>query len=421
MSFCRPSIFRKASIPQCAIWLIVSVATICGSVTAQSVTAQSGTAREVISAQAQAGIQRDIARHLGSAPINAGPRAKLSTAMRTGAIRLAMHKVADWEIRQAQPYWGRNWTWGVLYAGYMAAADSLQDMHYRAAMEKMGSQFHWKLRSAVPSADDQSIAQTYLELYLNDHEPQQIAATQQALQRLMHGQKAPIPAHQAKIPWWWCDALFMAPPVWSRMYVATHQQQYLHYLDEHWWQTSSLLYSPKWHLYSRDMTYRDARGPNGMPVFWSRGEGWVMAGLARTLEYLPVSDPHRSAYQEQFRQMAVETASLQDQADGLWHSNLLDAKDYPLPETSGSALITFALAWGVNQGLLDRATYLPVIRRAWKGLVRQIYASGRLGCIQQTGAAPAHYLPSSSYNYGVGAFLLAGSQVLKLSEKRKLN
>lgn len=330
-----------------------------------------------------------------------------------------MHKVADWELKQAQPHFGRNWTWAVLYAGYMAAADSLHDARYRNAMEQMGEKFHWQLRSAVPSADDQSIAQTYLELYLRDRNPAQIAATQQALQRLMQGENAHIPANQAQIPWWWCDSLFMAPPVWSRMYEATHRPEYLRYIDEHWWQTSATLYSAQWHLYYRDVTYLHVKGPNGKPVFWSRGEGWVMAGLARTLEYLPASDSHRAAYEAQLRQMAAEAVKLQDPASGLWHSNLLDAKDYPLPETSGSALMTFALAWGVDRGILDRSTYVPAVRRAWSGLVHQIYASGRLGCIQQTGAAPAHYLPSSSYNYGVGAFLLAGSEVLQLSQHER--
>jgi rhamnogalacturonyl hydrolase YesR len=115
------------------------------------------------------------------------------------------------------------------------------------------------------------------------------------------------------------------------------------------------------------------------------------------------------------REMAVEVKALQDPQSGLWHSNLLDPADYTQPETSGSALITFALAWGVNHGVLDRATYMPVIAKAWRGLVGQIYADGRLGNIQQTGSAPAHYLPSSSYNYGVGGFLLAGAQVEDLS------
>lgn len=364
----------------------------------------------------EAGIQRDISRHFGSAPADAGPKAKhLSGSIRPRAVRKAMHKVANWELKQAQPYFGQNWTWGTLYAGYMAAADSLHDKRYLKAMEQMGEKFHWQLKAKVPIADDQCIGQTYTELYLKDWKPIQIRATQAALNRLASGAEARIPKNQAQISWWWADSLFMAPPVWSRMYAATHDAKYLTYLNEHWWQTSRALYSKHWHLYYRDITYLHSTGPNGEPIFWSRGEGWVMAGLVRTLEYMPEDYPTRGKFETQLRQMAAEVRTLQDANSGLWHSNLLDPAAYPRPETSGSALITYALAWGVNHGVLSRAKYEPVIRHAWQGLVEQIYADGRLGNIQQTGAAPAHYRASSSFNYGVGAFLLAGSQVMKLS------
>lgn len=361
------------------------------------------------------GIQGDISRHFGSAPAEPGPKAKhLSGSIRPRAVRKAMRKVADWELAEAQPYFGQNWTWGTLYAGFMAAADSLHDARYSDAMMKMGEKFHWQLESKLPVADDQCIGQTYTELYLKNRKPIEIDATKEALARLMEGRNAKIPANQAQIPWWWCDSLFMAPPVWSRMYAATHDTKYLTYMNEHWWQTSMTLYSPKWHLYYRDITYLHAKGPNGKPVFWSRGEGWVMAGLVRTLEYMPKDYATRGKFEAQLRQMAAEVATLQDAKSGMWHSNLLDPAAYPAPETSGSALMTFALAWGVNHGVLSRAKCEPVIRKAWRGLVHQIYADGRLGNIQQTGAAPAYYRPSSSYNYGVGAFLLAGSEVMHL-------
>jgi rhamnogalacturonyl hydrolase YesR len=199
------------------------------------------------------------------------------------------------------------------------------------------------------------------------------------------------------------------------MYAATHDAKYLDYIDRHWWETSKLLYDPDRHLYYRDITYLHAKESNGQPVFWSRGNGWVIAGIARTLEEMPQDYPGRNKYETQLKEMAAALAPLQDQATGLWHASLLDGTAYPLPETSGSALMTFAMAWGVNHGLLDRAAYTPVIAKAWAGLVRQVYADGRLGCIQQTGAAPAHYLPSSSYTYGVGAYLLAGSEVAQFS------
>lgn len=400
-----------------ALWMIAAFSLLAGSLRGQTPAppqGQSSMAANSITPEEQAGIDRDISRHFGSAPANPGPRAKLSGSLRPAAVRAAMSKVAKWELDQSQPYFDRIWTWSVLYAGFMAASPALHDPRYREAMQEMAEKFHWELRSPHPNADDQSLAQTYLELYLQKPAPEKIAPTRTALEAVIGGAGPPIPRTQAQIPWWWCDALFMAPPVWVRMHAATHDQKYLDYLDKHFWQTSDLLYDKQRHLYFRDITYLHKTDQRGDPIFWSRGEGWVMGGLARTLEYLPKSDPDYGRYQEQLRQMAAAVAALQDAKDGLWHSDLLDAEDYPQPEVSGSALMTFALAWGVNHGVLDRAKYMPAIKKAWRGLVGQIYADGRLGNIQQTGAAPARYLPSSSYNYGVGAFLLAGAQVVDL-------
>lgn len=362
----------------------------------------------------QKGIDRDISRHFGDAPIDPGPKANLSGSLRPADVRAAIRKVADWQLDRAQPYFDRIWTWSALYAGFMAASPALHDPRYRDAVQSMADKFQWEERSLHPNADDQSIAQAYIELYLLNPAPEKLAPTKSALDSLIAGAGAPIPPNQAQIPWWWCDALFMAPPVWSRMYAATHDQKYLDYLDQHWWQTSGLLYDTQRHLYYRDITFLHKTDTRGDPIFWSRGEGWVMAGIARVLDFLPQNNPDHAHYEIQLRQMAAAIAALQDPRDGLWHSDLLDPKDFPQPEVSGSALITFALAWGVNHNILDRATYKPVIAKAWRGLVGQIYADGRLGNIQQTGAEPAHYLPSSSYTYGVGAFLLAGAQVTDL-------
>jgi rhamnogalacturonyl hydrolase YesR len=361
-------------------------------------------------------IDRDIARHFGDAPADPGPRAKLSPSMKPANIRAAVRKVADWELNAGQPYFDRIWTSSVLYTGFMAASTALHDAKYRHAMQAMAEKFDWQLRSEVPNADDQSVGQTYLELDLLEPSPTKIDPTRKALDGLLAGAAPPVPALQAKIPWWWCDALFMAPPVWSRMYAITHDTKYLDYLDQHWWETSNLLYDPQRHLYFRDVTYLHKTDERGNPVFWSRGNGWVMGGIARTLDYMPKDYPDRAKYETQLREMAAAVAKLQDPKDGLWHADMLDPTDYPQPEVSGSALITFGLAWGIDHGVLDRATYMPVLRKAWAGLVGQIYADGRLGNIQQTGAAPAHYLPSSSFDYGVGGFLLAGSEIIALDE-----
>jgi rhamnogalacturonyl hydrolase YesR len=320
-----------------------------------------------------------------------------------------MRKVADWQLARSEPYFDRIWTWSVLYTGFMAASDSLGDAKYRDAMEAMGKKFDWQLRSHLPDADDQSVGQTYLELYLLKKDAAMMAPTRQELDALLpepHVSKKP----GKSIPWWWCDALFMAPPVWSRMYAATGDRRYIGYLDEEWAKTSDLLYDKKEHLYARDADYLTRTEANGKRMFWARGNGWVMGGLARTLEYLPKDDPARAKYVSQLKEMAASVALLQGQ-DGLWRSGLLDPANYDLPEISGSALFIYGMAWGVNHGVLDAKVYRPVIEKAWAGMLKHVYADGRLGCIQQTGAEPAPFKATSSYTYGVGAFLLAGSEI----------
>lgn len=401
-----------------ALWFAVTC-TVVGSLHAQTPAVSLAATQHSVSAHANrfTPTASDVSGADGDAPPSPGPRAKLSGSLNPAAVRAATRLVANWELDRATPHFGRTWTWGALYAGFMAASRGLDDPRFRDAMLSMAEQFHWQLRSSQPNADDQSVAQTYLELYLQNPAPEEIEPIRTTLEALIAGGGPPSPANQAQIQWWWCDSLFMAPPVWARMYAATHERKYLDYLDEHFRQTSDLLYDTRRHLYFRDITFLHATDHRGNPIFWSRGEGWVMAGLARTLEYLPRSDREYRRYEMQLQQMAAAIAGLQDPKDGLWHSDILDPEDYPQPEVSGSALITFALAWGVTNGILDRAAYMPVIASAWRGLVDQIYADGRLGNIQPIGATAAYYPPSSSYNYGVGAFLLAGAQIMNLQRR----
>jgi unsaturated rhamnogalacturonyl hydrolase len=223
-----------------------------------------------------------------------------------------------------------------------------------------------------------------------------------------------MPDNPAKPLWWWCDALFMAPPVLAELSKATGDRRYLAYLDREWSITSAVLYDPAQHLFYRDASFLNQHEQNGKNIFWSRGNGWVMAGLVRVLEYMPKSDALRSKYVHQLQEMAAAVAPLQGN-DGLWRPGLLDADAYRLPENSGSAFITYALAYGVQEHILDRKRYLPVVHKAWAGLLSHIYEDGRLGCIQPIGAAPGAFTATSSYVYGVGAYLLAGSEIYKLA------
>lgn len=361
----------------------------------------------------QAIIDKDNGRHFGSSPADGGPLAKdLSPALTPAAIDKATRKVADWELSTNQPYFDQIWTSAALYTGFMAASASTGDPKYRDAMLAMARKFDFGLRSKLPNADDQAIAQTYLDLYFTQPVDQQdthwIEPARAGLDSVIDLKT--LNPTDPRIPWWWCDALFMAPPVWARMAKATGDPKYIAYLDQNFQLTSDLLYNKTEHLYARDATYLTKTESNGKPMFWSRGNGWVMAGIARTYDLLPATDPRKPFYAQQLKEMATRVAALQDK-DGLWHAGLLDPEHYPLPEISGSAFFTYAIAWGINHGILDAKTFRPVVEKSWRGMLTHIYADGRLGCIQQTGAEPAFYYPASSYDYGVGAYLLAAAEL----------
>lgn len=350
--------------------------------------------------------------HEGDAPDNAPPLAHLSPSLKPEHVKDAIKKVADWQLARAQPWFNQDWTYAALYTGFMAASATTGDQRYRDTMRTMGDKFEWKLGPRVEHADDQCIGQTYLSLYSQYRDPKMIASLRTQFDSIL---ALPI-APNDNLPWWWCDALFMAPPVWTGLAQVTDEQKYLEFVHREWWRTSARLYDPEEHLYYRDSSFIARREANGKKVFWSRGNGWVMAGCARVLETLPSNDAQRSRYVAQFTEMAAAVRSLQGK-DGLWRSGLLDPASYGLPEVSGSSFFTYALAWGINHGVLEAPRYRPSVENAWKGLLQHIYADGRLGCIQQVGAGPAHFKPTSSYVYGVGAFLLAGSEVSKLGRK----
>jgi hypothetical protein len=214
--------------------------------------------------------------------------------------------------------------------------------------------------------------------------------------------------------WSWCDALYMAPPAWLRLWSITGDQRYLDFAISEWWVTSDYLYDKEEHLYFRDSNYFDKREANGKKVYWSRGNGWVMGGLVRVLQYLPENHPERPRFVQQYQEMSAKLLTLQ-QPDGLWRASLLDPATYPMKESSGSALYTYAFAWGVNQGLLDAKAFKPAVQKAWTALVANVQADGKLTHVQPIGLAPKVFDDNLTEVYGVGGFLLAGSEVYRMA------
>jgi unsaturated rhamnogalacturonyl hydrolase len=347
---------------------------------------------------------------VGDTPTTPPPLATdLSPELTKKNVSHAMQKVADWQLARAEPGFNQDWTFAALYTGFMAVPKAANGEKYQKAMLQMAQKFNWQPGPRVSNADDAAIGQTYLDLYFRHHDPAMLAPIREREDAVMA-----LPDNPEKPLWWWCDALFMGPPVFTKLSRAANDRKYLDFMDHQWWITSELLYSPSNHLYFRDKSFLDKHEANGYSIFWSRGNGWVFAGLAKVLAEMPKDYPSRTKYVTQFKEMAEELASLQG-ADGLWRPGLLDANAYPLPENSGSAFFVFGFAYGINSGILERAKYQPVVQKAWTGLLSHIYEDGRLGCIQPVGAAPGDYTAASSYVFGTGAFLLAGSEVYRMA------
>jgi rhamnogalacturonyl hydrolase YesR len=332
------------------------------------------------------------------------------------AVLTVMKHVADWQLANPSAHRATEWTQGAYYAGMMALASISKDPKYHDAMMEMGRKNDWKPSSnLLYHADNHCVLQTYLELYLQHHDPQMLEPAKRRCDQIMASppkdeDDLDFTKPQAQEKWVWCDALFMSPPVWARLSAATGDRKYLDFMNQRWWQTSDHLYDKQEHLYYRDDRFLTKREANGKKVFWCRGNGWVMGGLVRVLQYMPADYPDRPRYVAQFTEIAARLANLQGE-DGLWRASLLDPKSFPAPETSGSGFNLYGLAWGVNQKILSRADYGPAIHKAWQGLLRCVDGNGRLGFVQPIGTNPATLSATDTEVYGVGAFLLAGSEV----------
>ena len=332
-------------------------------------------------------------------------------------IKQTMEAAVKWQFANPK-HDPRDWTNGAYYAGVFAAWETTKSKSIRKAMTDTFSTLGWTPYRRWYHADDVVIGQTYVDLYRLDKRPEMLSPLTDTLAKLM---TQPYPTRNIEvITWWWCDALFMGPPTLVKMGLTTGNREYLRKNDEFFKECYDLLYNKEEHLFARDLNYvikndgKDRFEANGKRIFWSRGNGWVMGGLTRVLKELPADYPERPFYEQLFREMAAKIVAIQ-QTDGLWRASLLDPDSYPGGEVSGSGFFCYALAYGVNSGLLPRETYLPAVKKAWEGLNRCVQPNGMVGWVQPIGADPRKNFSADSWEvYGTGAFLLAGSEVIKL-------
>ena len=264
--------------------------------------------------------------------------------------------------------------------------------------------------------DWQACFQVYIDLYNISPEAYKISRAKEVMDYQVN-------TNESKY-WWWIDGLFMVMPVMPRMYELTKDEIYLKKLHEYYSFTLKEVYDQETGLLYRDAKYiyPKHKTKNGIKDFWARGNGWVFAALARTLDKLPQTDPHYNEYVQVFTKMA-ETLKKTQQKEGYWTRSILDPEQAPGPETSGTSFFTYGMLWGINHKILDKDNYEPIALKGWKYLSQTaVQKDGTLGYIQPIGerAVPGQIVDANSTaDFGVGAFLLAATELIKYSDQIK--
>jgi unsaturated rhamnogalacturonyl hydrolase len=225
--------------------------------------------------------------------------------------------------------------------------------------------------------------------------------------------------------WNWIDAFQMAMPVYVRLGLLYNDTTYFNRMYNMYayskYKQGGGLYNKADKLWWRDKDFVPPyKEPNGEDCYWSRGNGWVVAALVRVLEKLPVTDPHYNEYLHDYKDMLAALLPIQ-RKDGFWNVSLHDPNHFGGKELTGTALFVYGMAWGINNGLIDKKTYLAPAVKAWNAMVKDcIHPNGFLGFVQGTGKEPKDGQPVSYTSkpdfedYGLGCFLLAGSEMFKL-------
>ena len=316
----------------------------------------------------------------------------------------------------------RAWEQAVFWIGMTALADAGGPSEIPRAILDMGRANQWLPSRRPFHADDLVITQSYLWAAHHGAGASAIGPTRAAFDNIVtHPPRVSLAFYQPPSGydgteclkrWCWCDALFMAPPAMVELWRQTSDRRYRDYAMREYWATVDFLYDPAEHLFYRDSRFFERRDDKGRKEFWSRGNGWVFAGMARIIPLLEEKSADRVRMEALFREMAERLRAAQ-KPDGYWPPSLLAGEDSP-PESSGTGFFTYGMAWGIRAGLLDRRMYEPTARRGWDALVRAIQPDGRLGWVQQVSDRPEKVAADDTQYYGVGAFLLAATAVAAL-------
>ena len=342
-------------------------------------------------------------------------------------VKSVLKAVADWQIRTPLTHDNADWTNAALYAGMVEWAGIAGDDSYYEWLKNISEKNGWsymfrKEPQGKYHADDYCVGQTYIELYRKYRDKRMIQPMKEYFDKIIKNPATGDLKFENTNDYWstqrwsWCDALFMGPTVWAKMANVTGKKKYLEFMYNEYKATTDYLYDKEEDLYFRDSNYFTKKEANGAKVFWGRGNGWVFAGLPIIIKELPVNYEHKDYFVSIYKSMASKLLKLQS-ADGFWHASLLDPASYPNPEMSATAFFVYGMAWGVNNGYLDKETYLPAIVKGWRSMVTSVWPDGKVGFIQPIGADPKTVTREMTEVYGVGGFLMAGTEITRLIDK----
>lgn len=362
-------------------------------------------------------------------------------------IESVIKKVNDYQFSNPWKETDDNWIRGTYYTGVMACYQSTGNHELLEQCNRWGEKLNWQIPTLKPEQNSSGVnlltcGQTWLESYLVKKEKNKIKPIMAHLEN-------PEIRNPISNPLYWyfeggrhyVDGLFTGPPALAMLYKITGEQKYLEWMDACFWDVYGALYDYEEGLFYRDIRFRkgyygdvdknhaipadvkweDARQSyvyqetkQGKKVIWARGNGWAFAGLARILKYMPEDHANYERYKTVFLRMAVELKKRQ-QEDGFWYPNLADPKDFGMKESSCTGFFTYGFAWGINNGILSKDEFLPVVKNSWAGLVSVVSDEGKVQWGQLVGASPYKILQEDSHEYVTGMFLLAASEMYKLN------
>ena len=330
-----------------------------------------------------------------------------------------MHRVDAYQLAHpVMPAGDRNWERGTWYTGVVEAWKATGDKSFYERALQWGNENQWQMGTEKPGANRLFCAETWLELYLAEKNP---ALRNRAwLEPTIQTLATAAPNTPAGTKRWYLDngrpyvdSLYGAVAL-LLLSEATGDRKYRDLQTAFFDDVTAELWDKDAGLYYRDATYIGRTTAHGKKIFWSRGNGWVFAGLARILEYLPKNDAELPRYLAIYRRMAAEIAERQG-SDGFWRANLDDAADVPNPESSGTGFFCFGLAWGINHYVLARKRYEPAVRKAYAALAGAVSPEGKVQWGQQVDARPNPAAKDSTHEYVTGTFLLASGEVYRMS------